>query len=79
MDFTVPFMQLGISILFYKADPEPKDMFAFLQPFAKEVWYYMILTQLVITLLFVFMARWVILMDSKPLQEKKITNFFFLF
>lgn len=58
MDFTVPFMQLGISILFYKADPEPKDMFAFLQPFAKEVWYFMILTQLVITLLFVFMARY---------------------
>ncbi|XP_065357964.1 glutamate receptor ionotropic, kainate 2 [Calliphora vicina] len=57
VDFTVPFMQLGISILFYKADPQPKDMFAFLQPFAKEVWYFMILTQLVITLLFVFMAR----------------------
>lgn len=57
MDFTVPFMQLGISILFYKRDPEPKNMFAFLQPFAKEVWIYLILTQLIITLMFVFMAR----------------------
>ncbi|KAL9929272.1 glutamate receptor IIA isoform 1-T1 [Glossina fuscipes fuscipes] len=57
VDFTVPFMQLGISILFYKRDAEPKNMFAFLQPFAKEVWIYLILTQLIITLMFVFMAR----------------------
>ncbi|XP_058982073.1 glutamate receptor ionotropic, kainate 2 [Musca domestica] len=57
VDFTVPFMQLGISILFYKPDPEVKDIFAFLQPFAKEVWMYVILTQLVMTLAFVFMAR----------------------
>lgn len=57
VDFTVPFMQLGVSILFYKPDPEVKDMFAFLQPFAKEVWMYVIMTQLVITLAFVFMAR----------------------
>ncbi|XP_017012808.2 glutamate receptor ionotropic, kainate 2 isoform X1 [Drosophila takahashii] len=57
VDFTVPFMQLGISILHYKSPPEPKNQFAFLEPFAKEVWIYMIFAQLVMTLAFVFIAR----------------------
>ncbi|XP_017098809.3 glutamate receptor ionotropic, kainate 2 [Drosophila bipectinata] len=57
VDFTVPFMQLGISILHYKKPPEPKNPFAFLEPFAFEVWIYMIFAQLVITLAFVFIAR----------------------
>ncbi|XP_036340742.1 glutamate receptor ionotropic, kainate 2-like [Rhagoletis pomonella] len=57
VDFTVPFMQLGISILYYKRPPAPKNVFAFLDPFAEEVWYNMMLTQLVMTLLFVLLAR----------------------
>ncbi|XP_016946037.3 glutamate receptor ionotropic, kainate 2 isoform X1 [Drosophila suzukii] len=57
VDFTVPFMQLGISILHYKSPPEPKNQFAFLEPFAKEVWIYMIFAQLIMTLAFVFIAR----------------------
>lgn len=58
VDFTVPFMQLGISILHYKSPPEPKNQFAFLEPFAVEVWIYMIFAQLIMTLAFVFIARW---------------------
>ncbi|XP_037961200.1 glutamate receptor ionotropic, kainate 2 [Teleopsis dalmanni] len=57
VDFTVPFMQLGISILYYNTPPEPKNLFAFLEPFDIDVWIYMMVTQLVMTLLFVFMAR----------------------
>nr|AAA28574.1 glutamate receptor subunit [Drosophila melanogaster] len=57
VDFTVPFMQLGISILHYKSPPEPKNQFAFLEPFAVEVWIYMIFAQLIMTLAFVFIAR----------------------
>ncbi|XP_030380658.1 uncharacterized protein LOC115628614 [Scaptodrosophila lebanonensis] len=57
VDFTVPFMQLGISILHYKSPPAPKDPFAFLMPFASEVWMYVIFAQLVMTLAFVFIAR----------------------
>lgn len=52
-------MQLGISILHYKKPPEPKNPFAFLEPFAGDVWIYMIFAQLVITLAFVFIARYV--------------------
>ncbi|KAL7740684.1 hypothetical protein ACLKA6_000051 [Drosophila palustris] len=57
VDFTVPFMQLGISILHYKSPPETKDPFAFLDPFAPEVWIYVIFAQLVMTLAFVLIAR----------------------
>ncbi|XP_069963073.1 glutamate receptor ionotropic, kainate 2 isoform X2 [Bactrocera oleae] len=57
VDFTVPFMQLGISILYYKRPPAAKNEFAFLEPFAEEVWYYLMLTQLIMTLLFVILAR----------------------
>ncbi|KAH8403007.1 hypothetical protein KR222_003097, partial [Zaprionus bogoriensis] len=57
VDFTVPFMQLGISILHYKSPPEQKNPFAFLDPFASDVWIYMIFAQLVMTLAFVLIAR----------------------
>ena len=37
-DFTMPFMNLGISILFQKPQKEPPSLFSFLKPFSKEVW-----------------------------------------
>uniref|UniRef100_W8CAB7 Glutamate receptor ionotropic, kainate 2 n=1 Tax=Ceratitis capitata TaxID=7213 RepID=W8CAB7_CERCA len=57
VDFTVPFMQLGISILYYRRKPAAKNPYAFLEPFAEEVWYNLMLTQLIMTLLFVVLAR----------------------
>lgn len=50
-------MQLGISILHYKSPPEQKNPFAFLDPFASDVWIYMIFAQLIMTLAFVLIAR----------------------
>ncbi|XP_054744748.1 glutamate receptor ionotropic, kainate 1 [Anastrepha obliqua] len=38
VDFTVPFMQLGVSILFYKEQPPPEALFGFLEPYSPEVW-----------------------------------------
>ncbi|XP_053961748.1 glutamate receptor ionotropic, kainate 2 isoform X1 [Anastrepha ludens] len=81
VDFTVPFMQLGISILFYRRAPAPKNVYAFLDPFAEEVWYNMMLTQLVMTLLFVLLARfsqheWMNPnpADSDPVELENIWN-----
>lgn len=37
-DFTMPFMDLGISILFQKPKKEDPDLFSFLQPFSGGVW-----------------------------------------
>lgn len=41
VDFTPPFMTLGISILYAKPEIPPPDLFSFLQPFSVEVWIYM--------------------------------------
>ncbi|KAL7026698.1 hypothetical protein ACKWTF_005131 [Chironomus riparius] len=37
-DFTMPFMDLGIQILFQKPKKEDPDLFSFLQPFSAGVW-----------------------------------------
>lgn len=38
VDFTIPFMNLGISILYKRAQKEPPKMFSFMDPFATDVW-----------------------------------------
>lgn len=57
VDFTVPFMSLGISILNYKAEQKEQELFAFLKPFSFEVWLYMSFFLLIISLLNVLLAR----------------------
>ncbi|CAD7092220.1 unnamed protein product [Hermetia illucens] len=41
VDFTMPFMNLGISILYRKPIKEPPELFSFMSPFSKEVWLYL--------------------------------------
>ncbi|XP_055907858.1 glutamate receptor ionotropic, kainate 2-like [Eupeodes corollae] len=41
VDFTIPFMNLGISILFQKPRKDPPKLFSFMDPFSKEVWIYL--------------------------------------
>lgn len=38
VDFTMPFMNLGISILFQKPKKEDPELFSFMQPFSSGVW-----------------------------------------
>lgn len=57
VDFTVPFMQLGISILAYQKPVEQKEWNAFLEPFTEEVWIYVMISVFIIAFLFIFMAR----------------------
>ena len=40
VDFTIPFMTLGISILYSKPKSENLNLWAFLDPFSLEVWFY---------------------------------------
>ncbi|CAG2177095.1 unnamed protein product, partial [Oppiella nova] len=57
VDFTMPFMNLGISILFKKPGlPEP-ELFSFLKPFKMEVWLYLASAYLGISLLLWILAR----------------------
>ncbi|KAH7643153.1 kainate-selective ionotropic glutamate receptor-like protein 3 [Dermatophagoides farinae] len=57
VDFTMPFMNLGIAILFKKPSvPEP-EMFSFLKPFSVEVWLYLASAFLGISLMLWIMSR----------------------
>ncbi|XP_015112728.1 glutamate receptor ionotropic, kainate 2 [Diachasma alloeum] len=41
VDFTMPFMDLGISILFAKSENKEPELWSFLSPFSADVWIYM--------------------------------------
>jgi hypothetical protein len=38
--FTMPFMNLGVSILYVAPKAKPPSLFSFMSPFALEVWIY---------------------------------------
>ncbi|XP_055381684.1 glutamate receptor ionotropic, kainate 2-like [Condylostylus longicornis] len=57
VDFTPPFMTLGISILYIKADPVPPDLFSFRLPFSADVWKYTSAAYLGISLMVFVTAR----------------------
>jgi len=57
VDFTLPFMNLGISILFKKPGESPPDLFSFLKPFSVEVWLYVMTAFLGVSLLLYVISR----------------------
>nr|XP_016926510.1 glutamate receptor ionotropic, kainate 2 [Drosophila suzukii] len=57
VDFTVPFMQLGVSILAYKTPHKEKPLDAYLEPFGGEVWIWILISVFVVTILKTIVAR----------------------
>ncbi|XP_076358817.1 glutamate receptor ionotropic, kainate 2-like [Tachypleus tridentatus] len=57
VDFTMPFMNLGISILFRKPTKNVPKLFSFLSPLSLEVWIYMATAYLGVSLLLFILAR----------------------
>ena len=57
VDFTMPFMNLGISILFKKPEKQSPPMFSFLKPLSLEVWFYMGTGYLGVSLFLFILAR----------------------
>ncbi|KAF6211502.1 hypothetical protein GE061_012014 [Apolygus lucorum] len=57
VDFTMPFMNLGISILYRKPMAAPPSLFSFLSPFSYEVWGYILSAYLGVSFLLFVMAR----------------------
>ncbi|KAK3105052.1 hypothetical protein FSP39_016196 [Pinctada imbricata] len=57
VDFTKPFLNLGITILIRKSDPEPPDLFSFLHPFNNDVWINMIAGFLFLSFLLFIIGR----------------------
>jgi ionotropic glutamate receptor len=57
VDFTTPFMNLGIGILFTKPVPKEKNLFSFLDPFTTAVWIYTGLAYIFISILVFILSR----------------------
>nr|QHN69187.1 ionotropic receptor 5 [Sirex nitobei] len=57
VDFTMPFMNLGISILYHKAEAKSPNLFSFLSPFSAEVWIYMATAYLGVSVMIFLQAR----------------------
>jgi len=57
VDFTMPFMNLGVSILFKKPSKKPPNLFSFLSPLSLDVWIYMATAYLGVSVLLFILAR----------------------
>lgn len=57
VDFTKPFMNMGIGILFKVPSNEPSKLFAFLNPLATSVWSFMFLAYMAVSFSLFFLAR----------------------
>ncbi|CAH1961045.1 unnamed protein product [Acanthoscelides obtectus] len=57
VDFTVPFMTLGVSILYSKAVKEPPELLSFSHPLSLDVWLYMFTAYLLISITIFLVAR----------------------
>ncbi|KAG7298974.1 hypothetical protein JYU34_017445 [Plutella xylostella] len=57
VDFSVPFMSLGISMLFKEPDPEPANIFSFIQPLTLDVWLYLATTYIIVSFILLICAR----------------------
>ncbi|XP_028166877.1 glutamate receptor ionotropic, kainate 2-like [Ostrinia furnacalis] len=57
VDFSIPFMSLGISMLFREPEAIEPDMFSFLQPLALDVWLYLATTYIIVSFILLICAR----------------------
>lgn len=57
VDFSVPFMTLGISMMMREPDAEPPQMFSFLLPLSLEVWLCLAAVFMIVSFLLLICAR----------------------
>lgn len=59
VDFSMPFMNLGISIIYKKPQKKAPSLFSFMSPFSVDVWIYMATAYLGVSVLLFILARMV--------------------
>ncbi|XP_037875293.1 glutamate receptor ionotropic, kainate 2 [Bombyx mori] len=57
VDFSTPFMVLGISMLFKKPVQPPPDKFSFMNPLSLDVWLYLATTYIIVSYILLICAR----------------------
>ena len=60
IDFTKPFMNLGISILFKIPSGKPTRLFSFMNPLAVEIWLYVLAAYVMVSFTLFVMARYMV-------------------
>jgi hypothetical protein len=58
VDFTKPFLSLGISILFRIPDDHTPNLFSFLNPLSKEIWLWIMMAAISVTLSMFVIGEW---------------------
>jgi len=69
IDFTIPYMNLGVTILYKKPRRQEPDLFLFLLPFSSDVWMCIIAAYLGMALLLSAIARFIPVENSLPANE----------
>ena len=64
VDFTMPFMNLGVTILYKKPTKKDPNLFSFLSPLSFDVWIYIITAYLAVSLLLFTISRFVFLSQT---------------
>lgn len=59
VDFTKPFLNLGITIIYKKPQKAPAKLFSFLEPLSFQVWIYMLAAYLCVSFMLFVIARYV--------------------
>ena len=62
MEFSIPFMKYGLTILMQRTEGKTTDIFAILQPFSSSTWLLILLSYLLISLLLLITSR----LDQTP-------------
>ncbi|VDP22388.1 unnamed protein product [Echinostoma caproni] len=57
IDFTTPFMYLGISIIYRRPEDKESHLFSFLQPLSAPVWGYILAATIMVSLVLFVVAR----------------------
>lgn len=57
LDFTPSFMNLGIALVYQKPKKEPPSTFSFMSPFSIDVWIYLGITYITVSLCFFCLGR----------------------
>lgn len=66
----MPFMNLGISVLYRKPVKQPPNLFSFLSPLSLDVWIYMATAYLGVSVLLFILARYVALSEGECIELK---------
>ena len=89
IDFTKPFMETGISIMIKRPKEKYSDVFSFLNPLSKDIWYCIIISYIGVSLVIFFVgkcsqAEWQkgsigVYQDMKFMEDFTLMNCFWYF